>query len=371
MVVKTPQFFFTYKTLDVKSGGVDSLQLESKVNRIYNTINSKVADDVVEVVYMTTDNTYLAIITSGAFCYCYSMPTYQRKFVIDVKMSNKQIARIMKAFQENGTPFDIETSCNTFDRNWVTACALTNTADVLAVGYYDGFLYLINTNTKDILHIVQAHVDFIACLVFTKNGLLLSGGADSNIKVWGGFTEPVLTSEYVFVKHTDKITSIRTFLIKTSNKEFVLSSDSDGIVYYWEIGSYKADKYLAVDSNSLIDGNPDLVYTIVPEGSCIMLKQFSFNRKGCIKKVVLRNFEGMDEISIQARFGFNDSEIFQPKIKSFIGIANGILVVWARADSVEFFDINNLTKIYEIKLSAIPNMIKLTKKMNELLLFYK
>lgn len=341
------------------------------MNRIYNTINSKVADDVVEAVYMTTDNTYLAIITSGAFCYCYAMPTYQRKFVLDVKMSNKQIARIMKAFQENGTPFDIETSCNTFDRNWVTACALTNTADVLAVGYYDGFLYLINTNTKDILHIVQAHVDFIACLVFTKNGLLLSGGADSNIKVWGGFTEPVLTSEYVFVKHTDKITSIRTFLIKTSTKEFVLSSDSDGIVYYWEIGSYKADKYLAVDSNSLIDGNPDLVYTIVPEGSCIMLKQFSFNRKGCIKKVVLRNFEGMDEVSIQARFGFNDSEIFQPKMKSFIGIANGILVVWARADSVEFFDINNLTKIYEIKLSAIPNMIKLTKKMNELLLFYK
>jgi WD40 repeat protein len=371
LLVKVPQFFFTYKTIDLRNKAFEPQNTEGKGMNTYNAMTDRVDDDVVESVYMTTENTFLIIITSASICFCYSMPSYQLKFILEVKLNNKQIARIMKVFQDNGTFFDIETSCNTFDRTWITACALTNNGEVLGVGYYDGFIYLTNTITKDILHIVQAHVDFISCMIFTKNGLLLTGGVDSNIKVWSGFTESVLTSEYVFLKHTDKITSMRTFLITANSKEFVLSSDSDGVVYYWEIGSYKAENYVAVDPNSLIDGNPDLVYAIVPQRSSILLKQFSFNKKGCIKQAVLRTFDGLDEVSIQARFGFNDSEIFQPKLKSFISIANGILVVWTRNDSVEFFDINNLTKIYEIKLSVIPNMIKLTKKLNELLLFYK
>ena len=335
----------------------------------FNQLYDKIENDTIEASYVTSTNSHLVIATSNAVALCYKMPLYEQRWIIDIKIDNRQISRIMKAFQKSNIPFDVESSCNTFEKNWITCIATSQQADILVVAFIDGYMNLINTGTKDIMHIVQAHVDAITFLTFTKSDVLVTGGMDSNVKVWKNLKQESVSSEYTFMKHTDKISFVRSYHI--SDKEYVLSCDNDGVAYYWEIGSFKAEKYILIDENSLIEGNSHLIYSICIEHSCVVLKKYSFAQREVMQKIVLRYFDGFDDLSIRATLGFSDSEIFQPKLKAYIKIAKNILVIWLRTTVVEFFDIDKLTKLYEVKLSVVPNTIKVTTNLNDIILFYK
>ena len=138
----------------------------------------------------------------------------------------------------------------------------------------------------------------ITAMTFTKNDTLITGGIDSNIKIWRGLESKTVVSEYTFLKHVDKIVYIRTFFI--NNEEFVLSGDLDGVVYYWKVNSYKAERYLALDEYSIMDGNDTLMFTLNVQDSSVVLKKFSFNKRSTINAVVIRYFEGDDEMKVRA-----------------------------------------------------------------------
>jgi WD40 repeat protein len=308
--VKCPQYFFTLQTLIVRSG-IEGLNLEGKHYKTFNKLSDKIEDDQIECTYLTPNNTFMAVITSGYYAYCYKMPNYETKWTIDIKLSNDQIARIMKAFRTRGMNFDMESSCNTFERNWVSACAVTNQADILAVAYVDGYINLTDTASRDLLHIIHAHVDLVSCMQITKNDILLSGGIDSNVKVWTNLRQHSLTADYVFLKHTDKITFIRSFTV--GDNEYILSADDEGMIYYWQVGSYRAEKFVTVDEGSFIDGNDQIVFALCIEDSTVMLKKYSFAKRVPLSKVIIRYYEDTDEIGIRSLLGFNDSEQFCPK----------------------------------------------------------
>lgn len=100
----------------------------------------------------------------------------------------------------------------------------------------------------------------ITAITFTRNDTLITGGIDTNIKIWRGLESKTVVSEYTFLKHVEKIVYIRTFFL--NNEEFVLSGDLDGVVYYWKVNSYKAERYLALDEYSIMDGNDTLMFTL-------------------------------------------------------------------------------------------------------------
>lgn len=308
--VKCPQYFFTFKTLIVRSG-LDALNFEGKVGRTFTPLSDKIEDDNILATYLTPASTYMALITSGYLAYCYRMPTYEQRWSIDIKLNNDQIARIMKAFKLKNLSFDAEKSCNTFDRNWVSVCAITNNADLLVVGFVDGYMNIIETASRNLLHILQAHVDMIASMVFTKSDVLLTGGIDSNIKVWRNLRNPNLSADYIFLKHTDKIHFLRTFTV--GEREYLLSADEEGIVFYWESGSYRADKFVAVDENSMVDGNDQMVFSLCVENSSVILKKYSFAKKSSVNKIIVRYYDDYDDLHVKSLLGYNDSDYFFPK----------------------------------------------------------
>lgn len=308
--IKCPQFFFTLKTLIIRSG-LEAMNLEGKGVRQLNNLGDKIEDDNILVTYLTPNNTYMTLITSGYIAYCYKMPTYEMKWNFDVKINNDQIARIMKLFKMKNLSFDSERSCNTFDRNWISVVATTNNADIMAIGFVDGYINLIETTNRNLIHILQAHIDMVSAMCFTKGDVLLTGGIDSNIKVWRNIRNPHLSPEYIFLKHTDKIQFLRTFTV--GEKEYILSADDEGIVYYWESGSYRADKFVSVEENSLVDGNDQMVLALSIENSSIFIKKYSFAKRGSVGKVIVRYFNELDDLKIKSLMGFNDSDIFFPK----------------------------------------------------------
>lgn len=308
--VKNPQFFFTLKTLVVRSG-LEAMNFDGKGTKAFNMLGDKIEDDNILVTYLTPANTNMVLITSGYIAYCYKMPTYETRWNIDIKLNNDQIARIMKVFKSKNLSFDPERSCNTFDRNWVSTVAVTNNADIMAIGFVDGYINLMETSTRNLFHILQAHVDMVSSMVFTKGDVLLTGGIDSNIKVWRNVRNSNLSPEYIFLKHTDKVHFMRTFTV--GEKEYILSADEEGIVYYWESGSYRADKFVAVEENSLIDGNDQMVFALSIENSAVILKKFSFAKKAPVSKIIVRYYSDMDDMKIKSLLGFNDSDIFFPK----------------------------------------------------------
>ena len=151
--VGLPQYFFTYKTLSIKTIP-EAQYLEGKIGRLFNTISDKIQDDMVEVTYMTLSCNYIVIVNSNLAAFCYKIPSYELKWIVDVKISNKQIARIITAYRDMQTDFDLDTNVNLFDKNWVTGVAITGTAEVMVVGFIDGYFNVINTKSHNILHIV-------------------------------------------------------------------------------------------------------------------------------------------------------------------------------------------------------------------------
>lgn len=307
--VKCPQFFFTLKTIVVRSG-LDTLNYEGKMHKAFNTLSDKIEDDNIVCSYLTPNNTYMVLLTSGYFAFCYRMPTYETKWGIDIKINNDQISRIMMAFKMRNIEYDIEKSANTFDRNWACTCAVTNSADLLVIGFVDGYINILDTATRDLLHIIHAHVDMISAMTFSRNDVLFTGGIDSNVKVWRSLRNPNLSADYVFLKHTDKVHFIRTFTV--GDREYVLSADEEGIIYYWQSGSYRADKFVAVEENSLVDGNDQMVFGLSIEASTIILKKFSFSKRAPINRVIVRYYDDTDELRIKSILGYNDSDSFSP-----------------------------------------------------------
>ena len=128
--------------------------LEGKVGRQFNTISDKIQDDMVEVTYITTNSSFVVVVNSNLAAFCYKLQTYELKWIVDVKISNKQIARIITAYRDMQTDFDLDSNVNLFDKNWVTVVAVTSSAEVMVVGFIDGYFNVINTTSQNILHIV-------------------------------------------------------------------------------------------------------------------------------------------------------------------------------------------------------------------------
>ena len=152
-------------------------------------------------------------------------------------------------------------------------------------------------------------------MIFTKNDTLASGGIDSNVKVWRSVLESVMTPSFVFLKHTDKVICIKSFV--KGDDEYLLTGDDGGAVYYWKIGGYKAERYIPVDGDSLMDGNDSLIFTLAVEQNNVCLKKFSFVQRTLISKVYLQHYEGKTEIEVKSLLGYNDSEFFHAKRKLF------------------------------------------------------
>ena len=366
--IREPQYFFTLKTLIVKSG-VASLQQDMKLNsREFSSMSDKIQDDVIEASYISANHQFLLVVTVNGIAYCYKIPTYHTQFILDVRINNYQVSRIMKAFHRQGLEFDVDASINTFERNCITCCAVSSDADVLVVGYVDGYMHVIDTATKDFLHLVQAHVDMITCAMFTRNDVLITGGIDSNIKVWAGYRDAVVGAEYTFLKHTDTIVYVRSYVV--NNIEYILSGDSDGVVYYWSIGTFKADKYVLIDDKCAMDGNDSLVYALSVEASSVWVKKYSFGKRALVGKCIVKHYDGLDDIMIRSILGFDDSEVFTSRTRAYIKVARSVVISFVCSDVIYMHNVDKLVKVFEIRLSSVPVTIRCTNTLNDVVLVY-
>ena len=58
-------------------------------------------------------------------------------------------------------------------------------------------------------------------------------------------------------------------------------------------------------------------------------------------------------------------------MRAYIRAVKGLIVVWLNGPVVEFFHADRMCKLFEVKLSVIPNSVRISNNLNDLLLFYK
>lgn len=46
-------------------------------------------------------------------------------------------------------------------------------------------------------------------------------------------------------------------------------------------------------------------------------------------------------------------------------------IIWLNSNVVEFFDVDTLTKVFEVKMSSVPNMVRVSNNLTDLLLYFK
>lgn len=137
--------------------------MDIKSEKVFNKIIDKIDEDFVEASYVTTAGSFLLVATVGCLVYCYKMPYYEQKFVLDLKIDNRQVKRVMRAFKDQGVSYDVDVANAIFDRNGITCIAADNDAKLVAVGYVHGFLHVYDTTSRNVLHIIQGHVDVVVC----------------------------------------------------------------------------------------------------------------------------------------------------------------------------------------------------------------
>lgn len=101
---------------------------------------------------------------------------------------------------------------------------------------------LTDTQEAILTHSIVGHIDYVSILRYTPFGRLLSGGADSNIKVFAYFEKENLAPEYVFIKHCDEIDTIQIMDSDPNKGEIVATGDKSGTVFLWVIGSGTAQR---------------------------------------------------------------------------------------------------------------------------------
>ena len=100
-------------------------------------------------------------------------------------------------------------------------------------------------------HSIVGHVDYVSIIKYTPFGRLVSGGADSNIKVFAYFDKENLAPEYVFIKHCDEIDSIQIMESDESKGESLATGDKSGTVFLWKIGSYSAQRMVHLGEDAI------------------------------------------------------------------------------------------------------------------------
>lgn len=52
-------------------------------------------------------------------------------------------------------------------------------------------------------------------------------------------------------------------------------------------------------------------------------------------------------------------------------IVKAFIVIWRHNEFVEFYHVDRLVKVYEVRFTFVPNMIRVTPNLNELILLFK
>lgn len=72
----------------------------------------------------------------------------------------------------------------------IRSICFNNNSSIMAVGSYDGQIYIFETNFFNEIHHFYAHKDGVTALSFHPNGLhLVSGGKDAFVRVWNAGTQ--------------------------------------------------------------------------------------------------------------------------------------------------------------------------------------
>lgn len=247
---KIPQAFFTLRDIRV---GHDLFKHDLKnKEKMKDNLEFFIKDDIIEHIEFSCNYKYLITCTVTKQVSCYATPQYNRKWKCKINLSPK-IAKI----KHPDVP--LPPTC-------ISTVALHNSGEHFAVGLATGHLLFysikmrkvkarkmkLTDDEKPILtHSIQAHIDYISVMNYTPFGRLMTGGADSNIKIFSHFAKETVSPEYVFIKHCDEIDFIQVLESKAGSGETVASGDKTGTVFLWIIGKGRAQKMVNLGDNAL------------------------------------------------------------------------------------------------------------------------
>lgn len=205
-IKKTPQAFFEIK--DTTMGHDPAMHSKQKREQKLSNMEILIKDDIVEDLAFSTNEQFLITLTVQKEVICFKVPKYERVWKSKVELSQR-IASL------NLTQIPLPPTC-------YSAVAIHDSGENFAIGTATGHLLfysikkasrnqqirLTDTQESILTHSLVGHVDYVSILRYTPFGRLLSGGADSNIKVFAYFEKETLAPEYVFIKHCDEIDAI-------------------------------------------------------------------------------------------------------------------------------------------------------------------
>jgi WD40 repeat protein len=88
-------------------------------------------------------------------------------------------------------------------------------------------------------------------MIYTPNGRLISGGADSNIKIYSYYNKDTVAPEYFFIKHCDEIDNIEVIKSEEEQDETIVSGDKTGAIFVWIVGSGRAIRMVNLGENAI------------------------------------------------------------------------------------------------------------------------
>ncbi|CAH2067235.1 unnamed protein product, partial [Iphiclides podalirius] len=119
----------------------------------------------------------------------------------------------------------------------LSSCVMVD-EHIVAAGSWDNEIYLYNVEYGRVVESFRAHDDSVSCLLWlTEDRLLISGGWDGVVRVWGnvGKTGQALRGLKTEFDHDGKITAI-TYRRRRSELD-VIAGTGDGEVFVWDFAS--------------------------------------------------------------------------------------------------------------------------------------
>ncbi|XP_013133994.1 PREDICTED: protein FAN-like [Papilio polytes] len=116
------------------------------------------------------------------------------------------------------------------------SCCVMVDDNTVAAGSWDNEIYLYNVEYGRVVESFRAHDDSVSCLLWiTKEHLLISGGWDGVVRVWGnvGKTGQALRGLQAELDHDGKITTL-TYRYRGAELD-VLAGSVEGEVFIWEL----------------------------------------------------------------------------------------------------------------------------------------
>lgn len=320
--IEKPNLFYTVKKIDIQNYCKNSESDEILYNDFQESgnITMKLNDDKIHFLKFTEDDNHIMVVTDKQRAVIYQVPNYRLKINLDIYISFENRILIQKLLENYSKSDSIDGENILVGASAITAVAVANDLSIVSVALANGLIQIYDTQKEKMVNVVHGHVDFISELELTSDNILVSGGADSNIKIWRINKNNVTELQQVFLKHSDSITSIQILPkmvteneigVSSQQDQHIFSIDKEGQGILWRIGSDSVDAIINIGEDTFTSVlSKKIIVSLEFKRRLVKLSKFMRQSSSFQRTSNNIDYIQLEDFKEQARLGKVESDYF-------------------------------------------------------------